>query len=41
MNHNRGSVTPNLPTIVSVEQINTCGSGPRAVDIQRLATLPA
>jgi hypothetical protein len=31
MNHNRGSVTPNLPTIVSVEQINTCGSGPRAV----------
>jgi len=31
MNHSRGSVAPNLPTIVSVGQINTCGSGPRAV----------
>ena len=31
MNHNRGSVTPNLPTIVSVGEINTCGSGARAV----------
>ena len=31
MNHNRGSVAPNLPTILRSDKSSTCGSGPRAV----------